>query len=173
MPKIKYKGIMLDSTEEKEFYMWCEEAVEYGVILRFAYHPCTFELSKPEKYPGFNSKDKPAMRSLVAKHGYTPDFLLEGVDKLPLKKKYRNSGFVYVDTKGSFQKNGGGTIFSINQKWVYQQYGVYVHKVMPEEFFSATWVPEAAKWTPKRTKIQKKYMGVGNVQDYLGGIKND
>lgn len=169
MAKVEYKGIILDSTEEKEFYVWCEEAVDHGVISGFVYHPCTFELSKPEKYPGFNAKGKPAMRSLVAKHGYTPDFLLEGVEKLPLEKRYRNSGSVYIDTKGTFQKNGGGTVFSIDQKWVYQKYGIYVHKVIPEEFFRQTWVPEEAKWTPKRTKIQKKYAGVGNVQDYLKG----
>lgn len=167
MAKVEYKGIILDSTEEKEFYMWCEEAVEHGVISGFIYQPPSFDLSAKKVYLGGNSKGKSVNRELLKKHIYTPDFILVGCDTLPLKKKYQNSNTVYIDVKGGFQKHRGGQEFSVNQKWVYDKFTIYVHKVVPEEFFKATWVPEEAKWTPKRTKIQKKYIGVWNARDYL------
>ena len=45
------------------------------------------------------------------------------------------------------------------QKWVYDKFGVYVHKVVPVKFFDKFGVPAEAQFTPKTNKPRRIYYG--------------
>jgi len=165
-------GIEFDSNEEVEFYQWCKEAKEIGVILDFFYHPEPFVLCESRKYlptpAGFKAKEK----HLFREHIYTPDFVLFTTNTLTLKPAYQDFGKVFIDIKGGFSKFGGGREFSINQKWVHEQFGVYVHKVVPEKFFADNGVPEAVRMTPKTGKIREKYKAMKRLTEITTGENN-
>lgn len=153
--KITYNGIQFDSPEEREFYWWCEEALDIGLIWSFEFHPKQIELSLPVKV---------GKKSLLRAHTYTPDYLLysEGT----LSPLYPTTELIYVDVKGGFSLYNNHREFSVNQKWIYQKHGVYVNKVVPETFFKQMWVPEKARLTPKTGQIRKKYAECRTVGDY-------
>ena len=69
-----------------------------------------------------------------------------------------------IDTKGTFASNDGGRSFSINQKWVYAKYKVYVHKLVPKVFFEKFGVPENCKLTAKTKKPRKAFEGFKDIK---------
>ena len=166
-----HNGIEFPSEEEMEFYFWCNEAEKLGIIDWFEHQPHPFTLSDPQKYKVLNTKLKKKVsyvdRELVKGHIYTPDFKLKTRHELPFKKLIQNIGTVYLDTKGKFNPNGGDRNFSINQKWVFKEHGIYIHKVVPEEFFRFTFVPANAKLTKITKKVKKKYLGCRSAKEYL------
>lgn len=170
MAKIIYKNIEFASDEEKEFYMWCEEAWRHKIIKKFFYQPEPWYLSGKETYyitKQLKTKKKLIERELLKPHKYTMDFMFYTDHNLPFKKLYQNTGKVHIDVKGSFNKFRGDQEFSINQKWMYDKFDIYVHKVVPKDFFKATWVPEGARYSPKLKKERKVYKGFKTVGEYL------
>jgi hypothetical protein len=156
--KPTYNEIQFDSPEEREFYWWCEEAIDIGVIWSYEYHPEPIELSLPVKV---------GKRSLLRSHSYTPDYLLyaEGT----IDPFYPKTGLIYVDVKGGFSLYNNHREFSINQKWIYQKHGTYINKVVPEKFFKKMWVPEKARLTEKTQKVRKKYEECRTVEEFRNG----
>lgn len=149
-----------------EMYMWCVEALSLGIIESFEHQPSQFVLSEPRKYKA-EKGPKSKERELVKGHVYTADFRIETSAELPFKKRIQNIGTVYIDVKGSFNRFGGSREFSINQKWVLKDHGTYIHKVIPEEFFSFTFVPRDAMLTKKTKVIKRKYLGCRSAEEYL------
>ena len=179
------------STEEKQFVAWLGEAIEHGLIDRYGDQPF-FPLVEKQR------TDK---RHVCAAHHYTGDFTLvltplgESVFR-GLFEKSNVLGFPksiqYVDTKGGFQKHGGGRSFSINQKLVMYKYGVWVAKVVPftpakgvtaerskaepaKGWFMKTWCPDACRWTPPNRKpaigiTANGAAGCRTVQEFMARI---
>ncbi len=76
---------------------------------------------------------------------------------------------IYVDVKGMFARNDGGRSFSLNQKWTYQKYGVYVYKLVPKKFFLKVGIPEELLFTNKTGKPSKKFEGYPLMKDIFNG----
>jgi len=172
--KPTYKGVEYDSQEEIEIAMWIEEAIEAGLIMpKVVYQPEAYKLSaRKHCYETIELKTKTKIveKFLLHPHVYTPDFQLTITD---LGKAHLGKIFMYhdnhivVDVKGAFNQNGGDREFSINQKWVYEKYGVFVNKVIPEKLFKSTWVPDGARLTSKTRQIKKKYAKCKTIEEFL------
>lgn len=180
--KVTYAGIELDSEEELEFYHWCLEAEEHGFIEKFYYHPEPFLLSTKDEIefevPG-KKKMLKKTQHMVSQHVYTPDFLIKPTDKFnnlnislnartqlkphPLFKEW--NGWYYIDTKAMFNSHGGDAILSINQRWVWQIFRIYVNKVVPIKWFKATWVPQFARYTKVRKDVRSCYKGFKTINE--------
>jgi hypothetical protein len=183
-----YKGVEFDSREEIEFYMWLEEAFEHELITGSEYQPKSYCLSKKQtrmELKQLKTKKKRVEKHLLHPHKYTADFRFGLTRKgkeiaLPfiynevIEEDYDELGKIYfrhynavVDIKGSFNQHGGDREFSINQKWVFDKYGVYINKVVPEKLFKATWCPAEARLTEKTKQVKKKYEKCKTIQEFM------
>ena len=180
-PLIQYAGLSFDSNEEREFHWWCEEAKEDGLLRSFSYHPESFELSKSvwvDVVKQMKTKLKPDKMFLLHDHEYTPDYqlwfntrLLESRLKV-LKSSCIQDVLmgttigtlyeVWVDVKGGYSTFDDGRTFSINVKWMWQAYKLYMNKVIPKQHFKQFWLPERAKWTEKTRELKTPYIGLRN-----------
>lgn len=148
--------VKYDSFEEYYFSEYLRELKVAGYIKEYFYHSAPFLLSSSVDYltkkitkrkhgSGFNVES----RMLLRQHSYKCDFLilwnthsenlfysrLDGfiTGLCPFMAQQTDSGIVsYVDIKGGFSQSqlSSDAQFPLNQKWVYQRYGVYVQKVV-------------------------------------------
>lgn len=182
-----YDGIEMDSKEETHFAAWLDEAKDNGIITEWVYHPAPFTLFDKAEIHFLKTyltkklrqkKTKPVTRTLLQKHTYQPDFYFEISEnfKIEIKGLKTDCGFgpyMYVDIKGAFQpQHAKNEVFSINQKWLYQERGIYVHRVVPAKFFKETWVPIKFAYCKGRrvpTRV-KTYKDCIFVDEYLSKI---
>lgn len=160
-----YKGIQLDSSEEVEFYMWLEEAKEYGYISEFEFHNKDFQLIESRKIPCSKALFKQGYLTLRGCR-YELDFKFKPNIKFNEFEHclvLDQDGWYYVDTKSPFK--GAETVFSIKQKLVYEHYATYVNRVVPLDFFKKTWRPRLAGLTEKKRDVQKKYQGIKTIKE--------
>jgi len=173
--KIVYNEVEFDSEEELEFYYWCEEAVKYKFLESFKYNHKSYELCDKQTYieiKQLKTKTKTVEKHLFHPHKFSPDFwLIKGErwnlleDKHKLLSLHDDKTEIVIDTKGTFQMHDGSRSFSMNQKWTYDKYGVYVNKVIPQKFFKLTWLPEQAKMTKKTKQVKKKYKDIQTLYE--------
>jgi hypothetical protein len=147
------------------------EAREHGLIDEIVYQPGPFVLSPRASVTvekQLKTKIKTVDKFLFHKHSYTPDFsfyLQRGV----LNEYFHNPvrGWVVIDVKGGFNKYGDPKQFSINCKWMWQKYEIFVEKIVPEKLFKKTWVPGICRLSPKQRKPVKKYIGVPVISEFM------
>lgn len=149
--KNRGKDIDIDSVEEWSFYNWILELYDLGVVKKYEYQPESFNLVSDKKYIPLYNNEKKKERSLLRSHEYTADFkvifdksygeLLSGYFKIDSGMVHGNEIEIWIDVKGTFQRNGGDRAFSINQKLVYDKFGIYVQKTVPRDLFSILGVP--------------------------------
>ena len=160
--------ITLDSNEECEFYHWLLEGHSKGLVKTYNYHIRSYPLTPKQTYVHLQSlktKSKEVIKTLFQPHEYTPDFIVEFTDKffntfdktLLTSIPYVSKNPFVIDIKGQFARNGGAREFSINRKLMYHFHNIYVHKVIPEEFFKVTWLPNECKFTLKKKQVKTKY----------------
>lgn len=172
--KPQFDGHTFDSTDEVQFYKWCQEAVSCGVIASFEYHPDTMlvipvtkyrklevNISKVKKIRSEKTVDKHLMASLE----YTPDFILHHVSGQLFPKEYQDQHTVYVDVKPSYDLYKNSSKFSVLQKIVYHVLGIYVHKVEVEKFFTANGAPFCLKKFKKDGGPTGKWHKYGGIAD--------
>lgn len=179
MPTIKHNNIEFDSENEINFYEWLNEAIQYGFVEKFEYHPKPFNLFNRVTYTydkttvmKTKTKTEQVECSLLRAHEYTCDFLITPTAAF----KTLNTGIpeyildnpFHVDTKGVFSKRADLVTFPINQKWVYEKYGIYVVKIVPEKIFLKTWVPEYARYTKGRKDVVTKFINAKTIRQYVG-----
>ena len=174
-------GIEFDSDEEVEFYHWVKEALKYDIISDFKYNCESYPLSPKQttlEIKQLKTKSKEVVKHLFHEHIYTPDFhLFKGSRWNVLKDSHKlismhdDCNEFVIDIKGTFQRNGGARSFSINQKWMFDKYHVYVNKLIPEKFFALTWVPEACRFSPKQKKLRAKYKNIPTLLEKYGNLK--
>lgn len=162
-----------DSTEEMEFEAWCKDAFNLGMIADAVYHPPAFQLSPRQsvkKTVEMKKKSKIVDHFLFHPHEYTADFKLtlteKGKEFLHDKGLYHtmNLNEMFVDVKGGFNIYNDDKPFSINQKWVFEKYGIFIHKVIPKKWFAKTWVPEVARRSPKKGIVRECYRNCATVE---------
>ncbi len=165
---VSVDGYGFDSNEEADFYEWVKEAKGLGFVESFEYQPPSFVL-----FPGL--KDERG-KCVVREHVYTADFRICFSDAWVEFRKAKgikvfdkfDEKTVYVDVKGGYGRFGGDRCFSVNQKWTYAAYGVYVWKVKPPEFFKRAWVPEACRLTRKTGKVRTRYASLPSFRELTG-----
>lgn len=163
-------NIDVDSLEEVEVFEWLLEAMKLGIVVDFEYQPSSYVLFEGAKYKDSKGKE----RCLFRDHIYSPDFsitfdvsnvrLLDEF-KLPVIDDNRKTAKIVVDVKGAFMTNGSGRSFSLNQKWVFQKYGIYVYKLVPKEFFRKFGITESLMYTKKIRKPSSKYRGFPKIEE--------
>ena len=165
--------VSVDSYEEYDFMNWCSEAAQLGIIIDFEYQPKSFILSEPIFYTNTDGKK----RSLFRIHQYSPDFKitlnpnasksLQDAFKVQIEQLQHNTIDVFIDVKGEFQRNGSGRAFSINQKWVYAKFGIYILKLVPNEFFKTCGCPAKSLKSQKTNKIRSIFKGYPSLTQCL------
>jgi len=172
-------GMNFKSNEERFFWDWLKEAEKYGLVQDIIYQPESFKLSDAvfvQKIKHLKTKIKYYNKSLLRKHDYTADFYFSVVNiRLAKTFNYNWNGLIYVDTKGAHpgKRNNSAITFPLNQKWVWDKYGIYVEKVIPKELFKKTWVPESAMSSPVLGKPVKQYIGCKTIKDYIRELEHE
>ena len=172
MQRIDFK-----SDEEFFFYNWLLEGQENGLITDIDYQPEPYLLT-PRATTTYNKivrgKEKHVEKFLFNPHKYTTDFKFSVASSLKeyfIHSMYFDRCTIIVDIKGVFNKYGDPKQFSMNQKWVYDKYGVYVEKIVPDKFFKKTWCPEICRYTPVKKNPVKKFIEIPTVQEFIENIK--
>ena len=124
--------------------------------------------------------------TLLQEHEYRADFLFYWDERLKHKmyadyneilnksiKKYpfvvnhsaeKDIYFSVVDVKGTYNQNDAWRRFSIDQKWVFQNFGIYIQKIIPapdskgypkSALFSSVFMPKRYQITDKSGKKRK------------------
>lgn len=194
-----YKKITFDSEEELRLYHWIEEAVENKVIESFIYHPepivlienvthTTVSFSKIKKSCKFGK------RVMLRNLEYTPDFIIKFNNKLLLlnnditnvegvhgsywmfNPENINSTFdMIIDVKSSvsnqYGNNSTAITFPIKQKMLWATKGIYVHKVVPDQWFKQFWIPE--RYAYKQNRILPVKTKLGELCKTLKELKGE
>ena len=160
MPKPKAKiiedGIPFDSTEELHFYYWLKEAEENGFIREWTHQAEKFDLIPRQSMNVITESGKTKDKFLFHPVSYTPDFIFVLTDKLKQLLSEKQIYF-YVDVKGEYEPtHSKDQVFSIIRKLMYYSKGVYVHKIIPREWFKKTWVPEKAAYMSNRRILTRR-----------------
>jgi len=197
----KWDDFTLDSDEEYLFLSWYEEAESIGLIGNLVRQP-EFPLSPRQaiqlKAPTKNNPDKVKERFLLHPHSYKADFSFEtvmdidslgnyvpAINRLASSPKGHLMHTVYaerficlVDVKGGFSNgrsaNSSDITFPINQKWVYDKYGIFVNKAVinsKKGLFKEFWAPEEAFATIKGnpSKVYRTCARFADVKNLIGG----
>ena len=161
----------LKSDEERQFAAWLYEALQHGLISDVKYEPESYVLSDRASMiieKKLKTKTKLVDKFLLGTHVYTSDFEFV-ILHTPLLTHFVKTEVdrVVVDTKGGFNPHGGDRNFSVNRKWMFQKYGIYVNKVVPKKLFKKTWCPEIYRLAPKTGKPAAIAKGCSNIEEYL------
>lgn len=169
-----------DSKEEWQFHHWLLEAEKADLIYNITYHPESYLLSEKASIwteKKLKTKTKNIEKFLLHPHSYQIDFKFKIKNKLMFEflQKIRIAADkeICIDVKGNFagKNNSTAVTFPLNQKWIYQQYGIYVQKIVPDKLFKATWIPEACRLTPKKKQPVKKYIKFKSISEFLSKSK--
>lgn len=166
-----------DSDEELYFVWWLQELKSAGYIESWKYHPKPFPLSDKvyiHWQKELKTKNKKMISTLLQEHNYQADFLIrwteqskdlffastlnQNILKYPFVADKIESGSYYrsiVDVKGTFNQNDAWRRFSIDQKWVWQKFSIYVQKVIPIKLFQKSFTPIRFLDTNKSKKSRK------------------
>ena len=163
-------SLSVDSIEEQDFVNWVCEACDLSIIQDFQYQPEPFKLFNAVYYTDINNKQ----RCLFREHIYTPDFivqfnpvnypLLAKEFKIPLSASNLSSVNAYIDVKGTFAKHDSGRSFSMNQKWTWQKFGIFVSKIVPKVFCKKFGVATASMKSQLTKKARKMYIGYQSIK---------
>lgn len=144
------------SDEERNFAAWLDEAFDAGLIEHWEYEPRSYELVPRQTVKSKNGKKDVF---LFQPSRYTPDFhvVLTAAGKWAFRDLFRktlhvNVHSLWLDVKGSYDPYRKDDRFiSLIRKIMYQQYKVYITKVIVDKaFFMGTWAPEPARYCDKK-----------------------
>jgi len=195
-----------DSEEEVYFSWWLEEVIEAGYVAACGYQAVKYDLSPSQLYDvdtQLKTKIRTDKKTLLQPHTYTPDFSIvwnvaarglfyysisdrKGLSKTPLTA---NSEDHYdtsvIDIKPPAFRHGASfmALFKVNQKWVYEKYGVYVQPVVlvgsknknkrvTTGLFPTTFTPERYLLTDKEKKKRILHYEPRSLKDFVMDNKN-
>ena len=177
-------GVIFDSQEEIEFYLFLKDCLRLGLIESFEYQPEAFELIPKaevvEKIP-YKKKEgfKTVKKVLYQGHSYTADWVFKIKPKFlqffpnhGLRISKRN--LIYIDIKGAYNRFGGDRIFPINAKLLFQVHKIHVNKLIPVLFFQKIGcAPDELRWMKNRKvkTLKKNYRGIKSLDEICGKKK--
>lgn len=200
---------MFDSKEEEYFFWWLEEAKNHGLLTEFIFQPKPFNLFdkvKVEYFEQLKTKVKVKDSTLLREHKYQADFLIRWdskwifklflpwdqvgnhfPNKVPFvanRSRKSDEFFSVVDVKGTFNQNDAWRRFAINQKWVFQNFNIYVQKLITHPsvkkdgriipasaLFYKTFVPERFLYTNKSNKPRKIKYPIKSIKEYIASFE--
>ncbi len=71
------------------------------------------------------------------------------------------------EIKPLFDRNNMTRLFTINQKWVYDKYGVYVQKIIPQKLFKDTFTPQRYLLTDSGKQKRKLNFAPKTLEEYI------
>lgn len=201
---VEYKDWVFKSELEYTFCLFLEQLQEEGFIQEFGYETIKFKLS-PSVYSYYlkqlKTKIKEEEEFLMRENTYQPDFPIKWSEKaknlfyldrnVPITCKItdipfrlsKDSVFVgeenlttYVEVKPIFEgKLNSSKEFPLIQKQLWQDQGIFVQKIKPENLFKETFVPDkliASNVYQKQSKFgtrgSSKYkFNVRTLEEYL------
>ena len=157
----------MDSNEEWYAFAFFCELHDMGLVKDFTYQPESLPLTPKFTYipvDPFGVK-RQKQKFLFHDHVYTADFKVTAfVDSVASliyltrvfkispdwiyedKDTGRKVVDIWIDVKGEWLHRGAE--FSINQKLVFQKYGIYINKFVPKKAFAEMGAPKLASKTP-------------------------
>ena len=203
--------INFKSDEEKYFSWYLKELIDRKIVTSFIYQPKPFILSTPFDLPyqkQLQTKVKTISVTLLQDHQYQADFmfywnpeisdirgkLFIGIDNVLLTSfkqnpfianfsKNKNCYYSLIDVKGTYNQNDAWRRFSIEQKWIYQNFKIYVQKIITHPhvtrtgkmtpmnaLFPNTFLPERFLLTDKSGKKRKINYSFISLTEYLKGL---
>lgn len=85
---------------------------------------------------------------------------------MPYSELSSNSCSVFIDTKGTFNRNSRS--FGTDRKWVWQKFKTYIYELVPQKFFKEFGVPESCRLTEKTKKPRSAYKGFKSISEAFG-----
>lgn len=160
--KIIHKQLSFDSTDEIFMYQWLLQLKQHNIIDQIVLQPESFELSQKVTHP---ITDK----SLLRPHVYTADFKITFKNKHEKLKQLFNLDYqqYYIQVKPGFDRSNMTRLFTINQKWIYQKFGVYIFKFQVDKLFKKSFVPQFCRFTQKTKKQRDKYKQLLGIKQFL------
>ena len=178
------------SSEEAYTSWYLDELAETGYVLKYEHQPSSIKLSSKATYPWqktMKTKIKSMRSTLLQEHVYTPDFKVTwdkdayGIffkDKEAVLNNndcyfWAETCFVenvwdsYLEVKPTFDRNNMIRLFSINQKWLYHEYGLYVQKIIPVKLFMDTFTPQRYRQTDMGKQGRKLLYYPKTLKGYL------
>ena len=197
---IEYKNCVFKSELEYKFCLFLEQLQEAGFIKEFGYETVKLDIS-PSVYENYLTQLKTKVRQdsefLMRENTYQPDFVVVWEEcsknlfyldrEVPITCKVTDIPFrlafhtntnltSFLECKPLFEGNlNSSKEFTIIQKWLYQDKGIFVQKIKPENLFKETFVPDKLiasnvyqKQSKFGTKGSSKYkFQVRDLQEYL------
>jgi len=175
-----------DSWDEHQFYLWILDGKELGLIEEAKFYPTPFVLSEEQRWTKevqLKTKIRYDDKKLLGERVYTADAIIRfsvlfsvlfpGYE-LHRDKETLNTFTAWFDVKPSvnpkYLKYSSGKTFPLNQKWVYQKYGVYINRVMMKVLFHKTWCPHDVR-KGKRIPVLKPWIGTKTKEEIQELIK--
>ncbi len=180
-----------DSPEEIYVSWYLDELMEAGYVEEYVFQPSTFLLSPRQIYEWrevLKTKVKSRESSLLQSHEYTPDFSVKwhcpfGVSEMFIRFVYGSDKskapfwHAYDETghdcesiweiKPLFDRNNMTRLFTINQKWMYEKYGIYVQKIIPQKLFKQTFTPKRYLLTDMGKQKRKIDFTTRTLEGYI------
>lgn len=164
---IEYKDWVFKSELEYQLCLYLEQLQEAGFIKEFGYETVKLDIS-PSVYENYLTQLKTKVRQdsefLMRENTYQPDFVVVWEEcsknlfyldrEVPITCKVTDIPFrlafhtntnltSFLECKPLFEGNlNSSKEFTIIQKWLYQDKGVFVQKIKPENLFKETFVPD-------------------------------
>lgn len=183
--------ITFDSNEELVFSWYLNELKDRNIVDNWIYQPNSFILSYPFERTVkkvLKTSEKYVKKAFLRGHTYKADFAItwnkEFKDKIFFTLHGNNEGkniyfvantskidenihYTLVDVKGTYNQQDAWRRFSIEQKWIFTMYGLYVQKVIPDELFKKTFTPARYCFTNKTMKPRKLKWRAVTVDEYI------
>lgn len=184
--------VAFDSKEELYFSWYLEELMEAGYLKSWEYQPASFILSNKvtvKKIKIGKKNNTIVEKTILQPHEYTADFKLYWDNKaknlffidifeesenkkIPFLAQKAENGeyFSIVDVKSNFNMQNMNRLFSVNQKWMWDKYNIYIQKIIPigkKCLFSETFTPKRFLKTDKTEKDRKINYNVILLLDYI------
>lgn len=157
-----YRGLLNESNEELAFLWWAFDLLDTGIIISIdRAQPFLLSESLINEYTEVrelkkSTKEEKKIQRLLRPHEYTPEYRIhwsrEGSDKF-ISKVYNKNKIKdkiiitdnyssYIECKPIFDQNNMTREFVINQKWMWNKYGIFVNLIIPQILFEATFSPK-------------------------------
>ena len=174
-------GIEFDSQEEIHFYLWLKELKEAGYVKKFKKVTESITICDPYVDLVAKAGGKKTKKTILRSLSYTPDFEIEwtpvafGIfcDSCHFEGRLVCDGSEksIVDVKGKFSGvyNNSGLTFPIIQKVLWHFKGILVQKVIPEELFEVTFLPQKLFKTKTGKDKSWRFPKV-NLEEYVKNV---
>jgi len=181
----KFKDWILDSQGEVDFCYYLQELQDNEYINHFK-RPISVILSHPlvnDYKLKLKTKTVDKKETLLHGHEYTWDFSIDWTlkgykyfcnlrgqkwTKPFLMTQGRNS---YIENKPSFDFNNMTRLVTLNIKWVWAEYGIFIQIVKNNDLFKETFVPKALLTTKTGKKRVFKFP-IRTLEEYIKQQEN-